>query len=68
LKPDAEVLATVTGDYRSLPLLVTGRFGKGRTVVWTSDVGPHWLPSQFIQWSGYRSLFEQMLDWATSKN
>jgi uncharacterized membrane protein len=68
LKPDAEVLATVTGDYRSPPLLVTGCFGKGRTVVWTSDVGPHWLPSQFIQWSGYRSLFEQMLDWATSKN
>lgn len=68
LKPGAEVLATVTDDYRNLPLLVTGRFGLGRTVVWTSDVGPHWLPPQFVQWRGYRALFEQMLDWATNRD
>jgi len=50
-----------------LPLLVTGTFGKGRTVAWTSDVGPHWLPPGFIAWSGYKALFEQMIGWAAGE-
>ena len=62
LKDEAEVLATVSSEYGSLPLLVTGRYGKGRTVAWTSDVGPHWLPPEFIAWKGYKTLFEQMLE------
>jgi len=66
VKDGAEVLATVTADYHSLPLLVTGTYGKGRSVAWTSDVGPHWLPPEFSAWSGYKSLFEQMLAWATA--
>ncbi|MFK0690593.1 glutamine amidotransferase [Mesorhizobium sp. IMUNJ 23033] len=68
LKDGAEVLATVSSDYRSLPLLVTGKYGKGRTVAWTSDVGPHWLPPGFIAWSGYKTLFEQMLGWVTARD
>lgn len=68
VKDGAEVLATVSSDYRSLPLLVTGKYGKGRTVAWTSDVGPHWLPPGFIGWSGYKTLFEQMLGWATARD
>jgi uncharacterized membrane protein len=67
-KDDAEVLATVSSDYGALPLLVTGRYGKGRTIAWTSDVGPHWLPPGFIAWSGYKTLFEQMLAFATAKD
>lgn len=67
LKPGADVLATVSGEYGAMPLLVTGSYGKGRTVAWTSDVGPHWLPPDFINWSGYKTLFEQMLAWATAK-
>ena len=68
VKDGAEVLATVSSDYRSLPLLVTGKHGKGRTVAWTSDVGPHWLPPGFIAWNGYKTLFEQMLGWATARD
>ena len=67
VKDGAEVLATVSSDYGSLPLLVTGTYGKGRTVAWTSDVGPHWLPPGFIAWNGYKTLFEQMLAWATAR-
>ncbi|WP_062014530.1 glutamine amidotransferase [Aureimonas sp. AU4] len=67
LKPGAEVLATVSAEYGSQPLLVTGTFGRGRSVVWTSDVGPHWLPGDFIRWDGYARLFAAMLDWATAK-
>ena len=68
VKDGAEVLATVSSDYRSLPLLVTGKYGEGRTVAWTSDVGPHWLPPGFIAWNGYKTLFEQMLGWATARD
>ncbi|KQV01079.1 cytoplasmic protein [Mesorhizobium sp. Root695] len=68
VKDGAEVLATVSSDYRSLPLLVTGKYGQGRTVAWTSDVGPHWLPPGFIAWNGYKTLFEQMLGWATARD
>lgn len=67
-KPGAEVLATVSSEYGALPLLVTGTYGKGRTLAWTSDVGPHWLPPEFIAWDGYKTLFEQMLAWATVKD
>jgi uncharacterized membrane protein len=67
-KPDADVLATVSTDYGSLPLLVSGRYGRGRSVAWTSDVGPHWLPPDFIAWHGYRRLFGQMLAWAIGKD
>lgn len=65
VKPGASVVMTVGSDYRDLPLLVTGTHGKGRTVAWTSDVGPHWLPPDFIAWPGYGPLFARMLAWAT---
>lgn len=63
-KPGAEVLATVSAEYGSLPLLVTGTYGKGRTVAWTSDIGPHWLPPTFVAWENYRLLWTRMLAWA----
>ncbi len=66
-KADAEVLATVSTEYGALPLLATGHYGKGRSVVWTSDVGPHWLPPEFVAWDGYGKLFEQMITWAAAK-
>jgi uncharacterized membrane protein len=66
-KSGAEVLATVSTDYGSLPLLVTGTYGKGRTLAWTSDIGPHWLPPGFVAWDGYAKLWTQALHWATAR-
>lgn len=62
-KPDAEVLATVSAEYGGRPLLVAGRYGKGRTMAWTSDIGPHWLPPEFVAWKGYARLWTQALGW-----
>jgi uncharacterized membrane protein len=59
-KEDGDVLATVGDD----PLLVTGSFGKGRSVAWTSDVGPHWCPKEFVEWTGYTRLWRQIVTWA----
>jgi len=62
-KPDATVIATVSGDYGQKPLLVAGGYGKGRAVAWTSDIGPHWLPPEFVDWDGYGRLWRQTLAW-----
>jgi uncharacterized membrane protein len=62
-KSGAEVLATASADYDGKPLLVAGAFGKGRTLAWTSDIGPHWLPPEFAAWPGYSRLWRQALNW-----
>jgi uncharacterized membrane protein len=62
-KPDATVIATVSADYGEKPLLASGTFGKGRSLAWTSDIGPHWLPTEFAEWKGYARLWTQALRW-----
>jgi uncharacterized membrane protein len=59
-KEKAEVLATV-GEH---PLLVIGSFGKGHAVAWTSDIGPHWCPKDFVDWPGYSLLWQRIIAWA----
>jgi len=44
-KPGAAIVATVGDD----PLIVAGAFGKGRSVAFTSDCGPHWAPPPFVE-------------------
>jgi uncharacterized membrane protein len=68
LKADrnAEVLAALPEEFGGHPLLVVGRFGKGRTAAWTSDIGPHWLPRTFVDWPGYAKLWRNLLGWVTA--
>jgi uncharacterized membrane protein len=58
-RPGTEVLASINGD----PLLAVSQQGKGKSLVWTSDIGPHWCPSPFIQWEGYQRLWNQAVAW-----
>ncbi|WP_337269162.1 glutamine amidotransferase [Oryzifoliimicrobium ureilyticus] len=62
--PSVEVLATLPQEEGAHPLLVTGSHGAGRTVAWTSDIGPHWLPNSFVSWPGYAQLWLNILRWA----
>ncbi|MCX5512929.1 cytoplasmic protein [Kaistia algarum] len=62
-KDDASVVATVGED----PLIVAGTYGKGRSVAFASDCGPHWAPPPFVEWAGYAKLWQQMADWSASK-
>ena len=62
-----EVIARLPEDQGGHPLLVTGSHGKGRTLAWTSDIGPHWLPTPFVEWPGYARLWRQALAWLTGK-
>lgn len=66
-KPDSTVLARLPDDLGGHPLLVTGQYQQGKTLVWTSDISPHWLPQSFIDWPGYKQLLINMLDWLTEK-
>jgi uncharacterized membrane protein len=61
-KPDSTVLLR-TGPGVSLPLLVVGEYDAGRTMAWTSDIGPHWLPDAFSVWPGYGRLWRQAFSW-----
>jgi uncharacterized membrane protein len=62
-KPEAEVVAKV-GEH---PLIVAGRYGKGRSVAFTSDCGPHWAPPPFVEWEGYAPLWRQIAGWAAGE-
>ncbi|MDH3663699.1 MAG: glutamine amidotransferase [Alphaproteobacteria bacterium] len=69
LKPDddVELLARLPADEGGHPLLVTGHHGKGRTIAWTSDIGPHWVPGEFAAWQGFGRLWRQCLGWLTDR-
>lgn len=58
-KPGSTTVLTA-GAY---PLLSLGEFGNGRSAAWTSDIGPHWCPTDFVSWSGYPRLFQNLVRW-----
>ena len=58
-KAGGTVVATAGED----PLIVAGSFGKGRSVAFASDCGPHWAPPPFVDWKGYAPLWQQIANW-----
>jgi uncharacterized membrane protein len=61
LKPDAELLARISGTDH--PLLAVRSVGQGRTLIWASDIGPHWCPEPFLNWEGYGRIWQQAIRW-----
>ena len=64
-RPEAKVVARLPAPLGGHPLLVCGTHGHGRTLAWTSDIGPHWLPTVFSEWDGYARLWSNALSWLT---
>jgi len=62
-QPRVEVLAKLPAGEGRHPLLVVGGFGNGSTLVWTSDIGPHWCPEEFCSWPGYARAWTQAVRW-----
>jgi uncharacterized membrane protein len=62
-KPSAVTAARVGED----PLIVAGAFGKGRSVAFASDCGPHWAPPSFVEWEDYAPLWRQMAGWTAGR-
>lgn len=63
VKEKATVLAKFSSEYKDYPLLIAGEYGKGRTLAWTSDIGPHWLSPDFYAWKGYKKLWVNTVKW-----
>ena len=62
-KEHTQILATVGKD----PLLVIGKYGKGRTAAFASDLAPHWAPPEFVDWKEYPTLWKQLIYWLANK-
>jgi uncharacterized membrane protein len=62
-KADAHIIAQV-GEH---PLLATRKVGEGRTLIWASDIGPHWCPPPFLQWAGYAQLWQGAIRWLAGR-
>lgn len=67
LKDGASLLLTTGAGYGHQPLLALARHGAGRSMAWTSDIGPHWLPRSFTEWEGYRRLWLQCFAWLAGR-
>ena len=63
-KPEADVLAEIDGK----PFLATMEAGRGRSLVWTTDIGPHWCPTTFVEWEGYAKIWQQAMRWLAESN
>jgi uncharacterized membrane protein len=61
-KDEGEVLVCCGGD----PFVVVGTWGRGRTMAFASDCGPHWAPPAFLDWEQHDRFWAQALDWLTS--
>ena len=55
--------ATVLATINDWPLLVVWQYGQGRVLAFASDIGPHWAPAVFTEWSGYTQLWAQAASW-----
>lgn len=62
-KPEAEVIATVCGD----PFIAFGKYGKGKSGVFTTDCAPHWAPPEFCNWESYNQLFANIIAYLEDK-
>ena len=66
-KKESNVILSIPDSLGKHPLLVEGKYGLGKTLVWASDIGPHWISKDFMEWEGYKQLWENIFMWLRSK-
>jgi uncharacterized membrane protein len=62
-KPGAETIMRLPAAEGGHPLLTLGTYGDGRSAAWTTDIGPHWLPQDFLDWPGFAPLMRNLFGW-----
>ncbi len=65
-KKNVNIIIKTPKETGSHPLLIIGDYGKGKTMAWTSDIGPHWVSNEFLNWEGYEILWTEIFDWLTN--
>lgn len=58
-RPGAAVIARCGEDV----FLAAGEYGRGRSLAFASDCGPHWGPPQFVEWAHYGALWAGFVRW-----
>lgn len=58
LKKQAQLIAQTNYGH---PLLAAMDYHKGKSLVWMTDIGPHWCPKTFTQWPGYAILWQNIM-------
>jgi uncharacterized membrane protein len=66
-RPDSDLVMEVEYRGRSYPLMAARRFGKGRSLAFTTDVGPHWMSRPFLESPCYPQLVANILGWLTGR-
>jgi uncharacterized membrane protein len=59
-KEGADIIARTKETHD--PFIVTGTFGKGRTMAFASDISPHWAVA-FQKWEHYGEFFRRTVRW-----
>ena len=62
LKRGARLDLAILREDRKDPLLASWRYGRGKTVAFTTDLEGRWSRS-WIQWGGLQEFWEKILDW-----
>ncbi|KKC37988.1 membrane protein [Devosia epidermidihirudinis] len=62
--PGGRYIARVHHRNQIHPLLAARTVGSGRSIAWMTDIGPHWLSSDFLSWPHYADLMVRMVRWA----
>jgi uncharacterized membrane protein len=65
-KPGATVLAEMTAAGRTLPLLITQKYGRGRTAVFATGGDWRWQMLQPLQDMSHEIFWRQLLRWLVS--
>ncbi len=65
-KPGATILANMTAAGRTLPLLVTQKYGRGRTAVFATGGDWRWQMLQPLQDMSHEIFWRQLLRWLVS--
>ena len=59
LKASASLLAQIGDD----PFIAVAEYQEGRSAIFASDCGPHWGPPEFVSWSHYGRLWDNLVRW-----
>jgi uncharacterized membrane protein len=63
LKDGSELLAQI-GEQ---PFIAARAYGQGRTLIWSSDIGPHWCPEPFVTWEYFAPLWGNIIHWLAER-
>lgn len=60
---NSKLLATINND----PFIAVREVGKGKTAIFSSDCAPHWGSKEFISWRYYDRLWNNIINFLTTK-